>query len=79
MTRIAIRLGLFKSAAPPLARATQVKIPEREDVNAERAMTAEELGSILREARRDAGLTQQQLAAASGVGVRKAMATSLVI
>ncbi|HEX9159392.1 MAG TPA: helix-turn-helix domain-containing protein [Rhizomicrobium sp.] len=33
-------------------------------------MTVEELGSILREARREAGLTQHQLAAASGVGVR---------
>ena len=33
-------------------------------------MTAEELGRILREARRGAGLTQQQLAAAAGVGVR---------
>ena len=33
-------------------------------------MTAEELGNIVREARRAAGLTQLQLAGAAGVGVR---------
>jgi y4mF family transcriptional regulator len=33
-------------------------------------MTAEELGKIVREARREAGLTQGQLAGAAGVGNR---------
>lgn len=33
-------------------------------------MTAEEVGRIVREARRAMGLTQQQLAGAAGVGVR---------
>jgi len=33
-------------------------------------MTPAELGTIVREARRAAGLTQQQLAAAAAVGVR---------
>jgi y4mF family transcriptional regulator len=33
-------------------------------------MTPAELGKIVREARRAAGITQEQLAGASGVGVR---------
>jgi y4mF family transcriptional regulator len=33
-------------------------------------MTPEELGTIVREARRGMGLTQEQLAAAAGVGPR---------